>query len=84
MTKFNEHINNFSITKDNDGQYAASKLVNVAVLDDVEAKLFQRRAIKNALSETPEFDTMLVVRADEFNVYVKGNNIVITKKDMLI
>ena len=61
---------------------ASNPINNLHVLPDGETRIFKRRIIKKAGSSNPEFRTILVGELDGVRVYVRGNDIVLSKRDL--
>lgn len=84
-TEFENHPNNYVLNEDEDGnKHAVNPMNTVTVLNDGEIKMFQRRAIKNVGSGESTFETCLVGELNGVRLYVKGNSMVLTTKDLQI
>jgi hypothetical protein len=81
MTKFNR-LEDWSIDE-NDKVKVAVPLTEGTVGVVVEdGKIFKRNAIKNVLSKEPFHIRCLVAELGDVRVYVRENNILITKRDV--
>lgn len=82
-TDFDNHPLNYKITVEEDGsRKAVSPLNSVVVLPDGDSRLFQRRAVRGVGGGSPVFDTCLVAELDGVRVYVRGNDVVVTRRDL--
>jgi len=81
QTVFHEDPLNYELSMDCDGVRKAVNSINtLIILPDGETKLFQRRAMK--IGKNKGFDSALVGELDGVRVYIKGNEIVLTKQDL--
>jgi hypothetical protein len=71
----------FEIVKDDAGQHASNGEMMVTALDP-EARVFRRRAVKNAGSPEAYPVEWCVVEQDGVRVYCDGMNVVVTKQDL--
>lgn len=65
-------------------RHAISKDGCVSVLPDGEVKLFMRNAIKFRPNGNKEHLRMLVAELDGVRVYVKGDQVIVTKQDLYL
>jgi hypothetical protein len=71
------------ITKDEDGTiHAVLKGRVISVLPDGASKVFRRRAIKGVGSPKARQVEWIVAELDGVRVYVQGDHIVMTKRDL--
>jgi hypothetical protein len=81
-TPFHNDPLEFELSESDGVKSAVNPILSLAVMPDGETKIFKRRAIKNVGSRNPTYETMLVGELDGVRVYVKGNDIILTKQNL--
>lgn len=82
-TPFHNDPFDYKFSVDEDGvRKATNPLNNLVVLNDGETKIVQRRIIR--VGAKAGFDSILIGSLDGVKVYIKGNDIILTKQDLLL
>ena len=81
-TNFADDPLEFELSESEGIKTAVNPALSISVLPDGETKIFKRRAIKGVGGGNPTYHTMLVAELDGVRVYVRDNDIVITKQDL--
>ena len=84
-TPFHSDPLEFKLELAGDGsRIAKNPLTSLVILPDGESRLFKRRAIKKCEGKETKFDSILIGELDGVRVYVRDNQIIMTKQDLYI
>jgi len=82
-TPFHNDPMEYNLSELDDGiKTAANPLLSISVLNDGDSKIFKRRAIKGVGSGNATFHSVLVAELDGVRVYIKDNDIILTKQNL--
>ena len=84
-TPFHQDEMDYKISVDKEGvHHATNKETSVTVIPETgsTAKLHNLRAIKGVGGDDVTFDSCLVAELDGVKVYLKGNTVVVTRREL--